>query len=1260
MDASFQYNYPPELPVSAHREEILAALTAHPVVIICGDTGSGKTTQLPKMCLELGPGIRVACTQPRRLAAVTMAERVAHELKSEVGGLIGYQHRYGRKVSRDTQVKFMTDGVLLAETRGDPLLRNYDVIIVDEAHERSLNIDFLLGILKRILARRRDLKVVVSSATLDVGKFAAFFDGAPVISVPGRLFPIEIGYRPPREDDEPDLPRDVAAALAELPPADDVLVFLPGERDIRETAENLLRLRPQDDVIPLLASLPAQEQQRAFRLSSRRRVILATNVAETSVTIPGIRCVIDSGLARISRYIHRTQVQRLQIEPVSVASARQRAGRCGRLGPGTCLRLYSEDDFRSRDEYTAPEVLRSSLAGVILTMLDLRLGDVSRFPFLDPPKPSMVNEGLRELLELGAICHDRNGEIALTETGRKLAKIPVEPRLARMLIAASEKAVLADAIPIVAAMSCDDPKRRPVDEREKATQAHAPFRVPGSDFLGTLKLWQWWEEQSGALSQSKLRALCKKTYLSYPKMREWRDLVRQLTDLCKRLGLSFTETHASDGKSERRREEDHSIRLHQALLSGLLGRIGKYDPEEREYRGAHGLRFALHPSSVLTKKAKRKEEEPANVVNAHRKPQDKTPKPEAPPWIMAGELVDTARLFARNAAVLDPAWIEPVAGNVCRRSCHSPEWDPQSGFVRATEQVTLYGLVIVPARRCDFSRYDLKFAREIFIRRALVDGEFPQPPPPVRENNALLDALRRRAEKTRHPEIFDAEKLLAHFAGILPPHVASAPALRKWLATGGHPDFVLRRKDWWPPENLDAADFPETIRIGEAKMSLSYRHTPDDPEEDGITCTVRRSDAAVLRLWRADWLVPGALPEKLAWMISTLPSAQRRVLSPVDDTVSGLLACLKPGSEPLPDAFRHAVYEQWGFRIAPDAWDKVKLPVHLRVRFRIRDDRTGRVLACSRDLDEALSQAGVTAGSSSVAVNAAEKAAPSTSWTFGTVPEKTSDAKAGWKLEHFPALHDDGTGASLRLYADAKAAAAAHAAGVTRLFLLALDRQGAVPFRRKKLPFAAQLYLKSLDYPDEKITEDVYAGAVREALVRNQPPVRDAAEFERRLREGRNALAEAQFEIAKILSESFEAAARISDVLERERLPEDTVDSVQTQLAWMLYRGFPRTVPLARLRHYARYLKGAAIRVERARTNPAGDLSKEERFAPYWILYQDAIAGKSKVKFDPAGLAEFRWMLEEYRVSLFAQELRTPEPISPKRLDAKLAESVID
>ena len=1227
-------HYPEELPISAHRGEILAALRAHPAVIVCGDTGSGKTTQLPKMALELGlaaKGRRIACTQPRRLAAVTMAERVASELQAPVGGLVGYQHRFARRVSSDTRVKFMTDGVLLAETRADPLLRAYDCIVIDEAHERSLNIDFLLGILKRVLARRRDLKVVVSSATLDTSRFAAFFDGAPVVSVPGRLFPIEVRYRPPEDGEELDLPRDIAAAVAELPPSDDILVFLPGERDIRETADHLARVRHgEDEIIPLLASLPAGEQQRAFRLSARRRIILATNVAETSVTIPGIRAVVDTGLARISRYIHRTQVQRLQIEPVSQASARQRAGRCGRLGPGTCVRLYSEEDFKTRDAYTPPEILRSSLAGVILTMLDLRLGDIERFPFIDPPKPAMVREGLRELLELGAICHAPEGGPALTDVGRQLAQIPVEPRLARMLLAASENAVLPTALPVVAALACDDPRRRPIDAKQQADQQHAKFRVPGSDFLGMRKLWDWWETETRDLSQAKARKLATANYLSYPKMREWRDLAHQLETLAKRLHLSFAEpTNRRSGTlaaSSSRKEEETSAALHRSLLAGLLGRIGKFDEETHDYRGAHGLRFVAHPSSALKK--------------------------ATPPWIFAGELVDTARLFARTAAALDPTWIEPVAGDLCKRHYHSPEWDPQSGFVRVTEQVTLYGLVIVPARRRDLTRLNPALAREIFIRRGLVDGDFPRPPPPVRENNALLDALRRRAEKLRRPDLFDAARLEAHFDKVVPADVASADALRKWLARATPVElgrFHLKKTDWWPAEDAAASDFPDSVRIGDVKMALVYRNAPGE-EDDGITCTVRASRAHTLRLWRADWLVPGLLPEKLTCLLSALPSSFRRVISPISDTVSGLLAHLKPGTEPLLDAVRRTIYEQWGFRIPADAWDAARIPNHLRVRYRVVDDATGRVLATSRNLDDIFAALGSTTGETRSCASAPP---PSTTWTFGTIPEKTANGHAGWKLEHFPALQDEGTGVSLRLFSSAAAASAAHAGGVARLYLLALGPHARIPFRRNKLPLGAAVYLRDLDYADDRIADDILAGAVREAFVRNLPPIRDAAAFERRLAERRTALNLAQDEIARIVAESAASAAQIVGTLESpaSRLPSETTESVQTQLAWLLFRGFPRVVPLAQLRHYARYLKCAAVRLDRARTNPAGDRAKEERLAPYWQRYQGALADKSG-KYDADALAEYRWMVEEYRVSLFAQELHTPQPVSPKRLDA--------
>ena len=1236
--------YPSDLPVCEHRTEILAALKDHPTIIVCGDTGSGKTTQLPKMALELGcaaKGKRIACTQPRRLAAVTMAERVAAELKTEVGGLVGFRHRFARKISSDTRIEFMTDGVLLAETRFDPLLRAYDTIIVDEAHERSLNVDFLLGILKRILERRRDLKVIISSATLDAERFSAFFNNAPAISVPGRLYPIEIGYRPPPEDEERDLPRDVAAAVAELPPRDDILVFLPGERDIRETADYLTNIRNgDDDIIPLLASLPASEQRRAFQTSSRRRIILATNVAETSVTIPGIRAVIDSGLARISRYIHRTQIQRLQIEPISQASAKQRTGRCGRLGPGICLRLYAQDDFESRDAYTPPEVLRSSLAGVILTMLDLRLGDIERFPFIDPPKPTMIREGLKELLELGAITHelvgqgtsDERREIRLTETGRKLAKIPVEPRLAKIMLAASHNACLPSALPLVAAMSCDDPRRRPIDEKEKADQAHARFRVPGSDFLGTLKLWHWWQEETKDLSQSKARKLCKATYLSYPKMREWRDLTLQLETLAKRLGLDVVNDNGDNDC------------LHRAILAGLLGRIGKYDSEERDYRGAHGLRFALHPSSILAKALKR----PARSETPDKRPRQPNPFPE---WIMSGELVDTSRLFARNAAIIDVRWLEPVAGPICKHSYHSPEWDPQSGFVRATEQVTLYGLVIVPARRCDYSRIDPIKAREIFIRRGLLDGEFPQPPPSLRGNLQLLAALRKRAERSRHPEFFDEDKLFAHFDRTIPADICSANALKKWLRTVRDKEldaFQLKKSDWWPSETAADRDFPDSLRIAGAKLTLSYQNTPDDPEADGITCSVAKSDAAVLRLWQSDWLVPGLLPEKVSWMLATLPSALRRALSPLDETLAILLPLLKPGKLSLEDSIRNAVAERWGVHIPANAWNLDKLPKHLQIRFRIRDDETGRTLALSRDLEDVLAKAGITG-----TVSAKPKSSVETDWTFGTIDLHCTDRNSGWETKSYQGLHDEGTGVTLRRYAKPDLAAEAHDTGVTRLFILALGKQLSTSFRRSRIAFDAALYLKSIDYADDKIAADLLAGAIRETLVRNRPPVCCEDEFRRRLAEDKSATVKCSAELSALLIESAAQATAINALMDDERLPEETIDSVTTQLAWLLYPGFLRTVPLSTLRHYKRYLKGAKIRLERAHLNPNSDLEKEAQLAVFWERYREAAKPENAAKINLQELRKFRWMIEEYRVSLFAQELHTPEPISPKRLDAQ-------
>lgn len=1220
-------SYPEELPISAHRAEIMDALRKHPVVVVCGDTGSGKTTQLPKMAMELGfgaNGLRIACTQPRRLAAVTVAERVAAELKSSVGGIVGYQHRFARAVSDETRVKFMTDGVLLAETRTDPLLRQYDAIIIDEAHERSLNVDFLLGILKRILVRRKDLKVVVSSATLDTEKFSRFFDGAPAITVPGRLFPIETVYLPPGDGEELDLPRDVSKAVRALPADDDILVFLPGERDIRETADHMERspFHRGDDVIPLLASLPAAEQRRAFRPSPRRRVILATNVAETSVTIPGIRAVIDSGLARISRYIHRTQVQRLQIEPISQASARQRTGRCGRVGPGVCIRLYSEEDFAARDAYTPPEVLRYSLAGVILTMLDLRLGAIEDFPFIDPPKPAMVREGLRELLELGAIHHDpETGEVALTKSGRQLARIPVEPRLARMLLAASRLATLPSAIPVVAAMSCDDPRRRPVDERERADQAHAQFRVPGSDFLGTLKLWRWWQEQEKSLSQSQLRKLAQKTYLSYPKMREWRDLARQLADLAKRLKLDVENDNGGPDS------------LHRALLTGLLGRIGHFDQEESDYRGAHGLRFALHPGSILSKKQfwTRDAGRETRGPSQSRQSSCQTVKHSAD-WIVAGELVDTSRLFARNAAAIDPGWIEDAAGAICKHSYRDPMWDAESGFVRATEQVTLYGLVIVPSRRRDFSRIDPSASRRIFILHALVLCEFKNPPREVRENMRVIEEMRKRAERNRRPELFVAARLEAHFEERVPAGIVSAGELRKWLYSATPEEkrrFLLDRREWLAATGASSSAFPETIRLGNAKLSLSYRHAPDDPERDGITCTVRKSDATVLRLWRHDWLVPGALPEKVNCLLSSLPSSLRRVISPIADTVAVIMPLLKPGDEALTDAIRRVLFEHNGIRIPADAWDGVKLPPHLKVRFRIREDEGGKILAESRDLESALEAAGVadSRGGASAAVR--EDTTKHSEWDFGPLAASVEDSSAGWKLVHYPALRDEGDGVTIRLFKDASAAAASHEAGVTRL-----------------------MYLQLVHSPRP---DDVFWTAIREAAVRGRESVRSAEEFAARLRERRGEIAALR---QKLAADVKSVDREVKEILwSAEALAEDIYDDIETQVAWLTYDGWVRTVPMSALARYPKYLQAIRTRIARAKVSPSSDRKKAERFAPFWEQYRQAVTTKGFRFASRAALVEYRWMLEEYRISVFAQELGTSEPVSPKRLEMKWLEA---
>lgn len=1230
---------PPELPISAHAADIAAAIRSHQVVIVCGDTGSGKTTQLPKIALQAGRGRHgmIGCTQPRRLAAVAMARRIAEEFGEPVGRTVGYQHRFDRKISPDTVVKLMTDGILLSETRQDRLFRAYDTLIIDEAHERSLNIDFLLGILKRVIRQRRDLSLIVSSATLDVRRFSDFFDGAPIISVPGRLFPIETRWRPAEDADDADLPRQIANAVDELSAEEDgdILVFLPGERDIREAADTLTGRRyPRTEIIPLLASLPAGEQQRAFTLSGNRRIILSTNVAETSVTIPGIRYVIDSGLVRLSRFNPRTHVQRLQIEPVSRASADQRKGRCGRIAPGICVRLYGEADFNKRDAYTPPEILRSSLAGVILTMLDLRLGDIATFPFIDPPSGSAVREGYRELECLEAV-ETVGEEIRLTRMGRKLAQLPLDPGLARILIAADRERALADALIVVAAMECDDPRRRPIDEREEADRMHARFLSPVSDFSALLKLWRWYHEQ--AVSNTVARKICKQNYLSFPKMREWADLRDQLERLCREeLRLAPPSSQGGD------------IGLHRALLTGLIGNLGKRDPETNDYLGTRGIRFAIFPGSGLAKKKTAKEPE-----TAHRHGQ--AVFPTSRDWVLTGELVETSRLFARSVACIDPEWIEPAAGHLCKYSYHSPFWDGRHGFVRVKERVTIFGLVLAEGRVRDATKLIPDEARAIFIREGLVNGDLPRPIPKfVSDNLARINALLREEDKTRqHGLLFDPETAVAFYDARLPSGICNAAQLRQWStrATVAELARLTMRDSDLPPLRDLSKDFPDAVTLGGNRLRLDYRHAPGEPD-DGITCTVPAVLLPLVSAWRSDWLVPGMLDEKLHWMLTTLPSRYRRLLLPLDETIAMCRNRLSPNKQSLIHSFIDAVYVERGVRLPEDVWNEANFPEHLRMRFRVVD-AAGKELGCGRNLKPLIELFGHgTVAKVSDSHSGRWHRDGLTGWSFGDLPERVDVGKAGWPIINFPALRDAGDSVGIRLFADATAAAASHEQGVCRLFALTLGKDWKRYSQPMSLPRDVLHYVEQLGSSPAALGQEVAFAAVRETFVAGRPPVRTEREFAERFAAERGNLHNAQLNRARLVTSLLRTALELERSLETARVSGETREDLGEQLAWLVFPGFAKSVPDARLAQYPRYLESCRIRLERAANNPGGELKKLAEITPQWRRYVDFVTADHRPRHNAAALSEYRWLVEEFRVSLFAQELRTPVTTSAKRLDA--------
>ncbi len=1225
------------LPVDACAHEIGAAIRSHPVIIVRGETGSGKTTRIPQICLAIGRGTGglIGCTQPRRVAAVTVAERVAQELGAH-GGCVGWQHRFSRRLSRDTTIKFMTDGILLAEIRDDPFLRRYDTIMVDEAHERTLNIDLILGCLKRLLQRRRDLRVIVSSATLETGRFADFFENAPVIDIPGRTFPVEVRYRDPGE--EADLAQAVADAVEEAllePDPGDLLVFLPGERDIRNAADTLSgRALPHTAVIPLMASLPPGEQKRAFQpLPGIHRIILSTNVAETSVTLPGIRTVIDSGLARINRLDPRARITRLQIEPVSRASADQRKGRCGRIGPGVCIRLYTEEDYNKRPAYTDPEIRRSSLAGLILSMFDWKLGDLADFPFVQPPAHAIIREGYKELLELGAIREAPprpDGSLprhhhAITPLGRQIVRLPLDPRLGRMLLAAEEQHVMHDALTVVAGLACEDPLLRPADRVEAASRAHAAFKNDQSDFAGMLRLWRFFHEQGVPSSRSALRRKCTEHFVSFRKLCEWEDVRTQLERLLKTMGV-VTDTR--DGGD---------VNLHKALLTGLLANVAQWDPEARNYRGANGVRVIIFPGSGLARKT--------------------------PAWIVSAEHVQTSQLFARRVAAIDPVWIEPLARHVCKYHYHSEYWDDHIGTGRALRRVTLNGLLISDGVRSDISRFNPEFCRDLFIREGLIEGRFPKPVPAFVTHN--LDWMGKRLaarHKTRSADPdADKQEAAALYAARLPPDCVNVPSLRAWLANAAAADqdaLRFRETDFADAPDA-AAGFPDHVVLADRRLPLRYRHAPQ-ADDDGITCTLTIPDIPLLRFWHADWLVPGARHDKVVVLLRQLTRATLAHIATaleagtgrdLDAIADACLARMRP-HQPLAQSLAWMLMHETGTAVDPAPWNEACLPPAQVMRWRVVD-ADHKAVFVSRDpaeiadfYDELRRIAPDIAPPESPRRYGAQGLVETSGMRtpdFPDLPESILIGHAGSPILAFPALVDETHSVGIRLFSTASAAQKAHEQGVLRLVAIA-GRFAPPPFR----PPRASLL------PQPNLPADVFVGALRDTFIVGVNPLpRTAHTLATHIAARSSQYGDTIRERTQRVRAILEQAEACLGLLDNARnLPVASSEDVAEQIGWLVFPGFAAEVPLTQLRDYPRYLQAVERRIERDNRDPAKALQRFDRVAPYWRRFTDFTARLAhQPPYNPVALEAYRWLVEEWRVSVWAQELRTAMPVSIPRLD---------
>ncbi|MEU9829061.1 ATP-dependent RNA helicase HrpA [Micromonospora chersina] len=1245
--------YPAQLPVSERKDDIAAAIRDHQVVIVAGETGSGKTTQLPKICLELGRGVTglIGHTQPRRLAARTVADRIAEELGTELGDVVGYKVRFTDQVGENSLVKLMTDGILLAELQTDRMLRQYDTLIIDEAHERSLNIDFILGYLRQLLPRRPDLKVVITSATIETDRFAKHFadaegNPAPVVEVSGRTYPVEVRYRPlvevteAEEEDEADEENvrdqiqaigDAVEELAAEGPGD-ILVFLSGEREIRDTADALGKLVQKKrsllgtEILPLYARLSTAEQHRVFAPHAGRRVVLATNVAETSLTVPGIKYVVDPGTARISRYSSRLKVQRLPIEPVSQASANQRKGRCGRTSDGICIRLYDEQDFENRPEFTDPEILRTNLASVILQMTSIGLGDIGAFPFIDPPDRRNVTDGVNLLHELGALNPaETDPAKRLTALGRRLAQLPVDPRLARMVLEGERNGCATEVVVIAAALSIQDPRERPADKQAQADQAHARFADKESDFVAYLNLWRYLREQQRELSSSAFRRMCKAEYLNYLRVREWQDIVSQLRQVLR-----------TSDKGEGRRgggadlpEEIDTPKVHQSLLPGLLSHLGLKDAQKHEYLGARGAKFAIFPGSALFKKP--------------------------PRWVMAAELVETSRLWGRVAGRVEPEWVEPLAQHLVKRSYSEPHWEKKQAAVMAYEKVTLYGVPLVTSRKVNFGRIDPALSRELFIRHALVEGDWQTHHRFWADNQRLLAEVEELENRARRRDILVDDETIFHFYDErIPADVVSGRHFDAWWKKARHeqPDLLTFTRELLINSGrggVDESGYPDEWRADGVALPLTYTFDPGTPT-DGVTVDIPLPLLNQVPAESFDWQVPGLREELVIALIRSLPKAIRRNFVPVPDYARAALAQMPAGEEPLLAALTRQLRRMTGVTVPADAWDVGKLPPHLRVTFRVlgEDDKPvaeGKDLpALQRELRQEVRQV-VAAAAPDVARTGL------TGWDIGTLPRTIEQVRAGYAVTAYPALVDEGTTVGVKVFDSPGEQEAAHWAGTRRLLRLTVPSPA--KFLQGRLSNEAKLALSRNPHGGvPALIEDAAGAAIDKLMADAGGPAWDAEGFaalrDRVRADLVDTVVEVMGRVRQVLAAAYAVEQRLGAT--RNLAVVAALADIRAQLGGLVHKGFITEAGYARLPDLLRYLTAIERRLDRLPGNPQRDKQQQDRIAVVQKEYQDLLAALPPARRQSAAARQIRWMIEELRVNVFAQALGTPYPVSEQRI----------